>query len=202
MEVCKTLGEACYQVTAIASLAESYFADGRIFIEHFVENGRHIEVQLFGDGKGTVAVLGERECSLQRRFQKVVEESPSPCLDDGKRKKLFSTVKILCEAIKYESAGTVEFVYDDTCGEFYFLEVNTRIQVEHGVTEMVSGFGLDLVEWMIRQGRPGKAVSLQYFEWKPKKKFVKEGLALKDRGGFFTHGWVFPQVYIKYMLCF
>jgi len=167
MKVCKTIEEVRDQVSATAALAKSYFADARIFIEHFIENGRHIEVQVFGDGKGTVAVLGERECSLQRRFQKVIEETPSPCLNDDQRTKLFSTVKTLCEGIKYESAGTVEFVYDEGCGEFYFLEVNTRIQVEHGVTEMVSGFELDLVEWMIRQGRPETAVSLKNFEWKP-----------------------------------
>jgi urea carboxylase len=112
-------------------------------LEKYVEQARHIEVQIFGDGRGQVIALGERDCSVQRRNQKVVEETPAPGLTDVQRARLLDIAVRLGRAVNYRSAGTVEFVYDAASGEFYFLEVNTRLQVEHGVTELVAG--LDIV---------------------------------------------------------
>jgi len=134
---------------SVERLARANFKEAGIFLEKYVEHARHIEVQLFGDGKGNVVALGERDCSVQRRNQKVIEETPAPGLTDAQRANLLATAVRLGEAVGYRSAGTVEFVYDATNGEFYFLEVNTRLQVEHGVTEEVSG--VDLVEWMVKE---------------------------------------------------
>lgn len=133
----------------VARLARGNFDEAGIFLEKYVERGRHIEVQIFGDGKGKVVALGERDCSTQRRNQKIIEETPAPGLSGDVRAALHQTAVRLGEAVGYASAGTVEFIFDTDTGEFYFLEVNTRLQVEHGVTEEVTG--IDLVEWMIRQ---------------------------------------------------
>ncbi len=132
---------------SVKRLGESFFSDSGVFIERFVARARHIEVQIFGDGEGKVLALGERECSLQRRNQKVVEETPAPNLPQATREKLHESAARLGESVKYRSAGTVEYIYDDERDEFYFLEVNTRLQVEHGVTESV--FDVDLVRWMV-----------------------------------------------------
>jgi acetyl/propionyl-CoA carboxylase alpha subunit len=121
----------------------------RGFILSGSSRARHIEVQICGDGNGRVVALGERACSLQRRNQKVVEEAPAPNLSEAMRDYLRDAAIALGKAVRYESAGTVEFVYDADRQQPYFLEVNTRLQVEHPVTEEV--FGVDLVEWMIRQ---------------------------------------------------
>ncbi len=133
----------------VERLSRSHFKQGGLYLERFVEAARHIEVQIFGDGKGRVIVLGDRDCSAQRRNQKVIEETPAPGLSATLRNELHACAKRLGESVQYASAGTVEFVYDVTASQFYFLEVNTRLQVEHGVTEAVTG--VDLVEWMIRQ---------------------------------------------------
>ena len=130
-------------------LSRSNFTDGGVYVEKFVERARHVEVQLFGDGRGGVLALGERDCSLQRRNQKVVEETPAPRLPEATRAAMHAAAVRLGRHVAYESAGTVEFIYDDDADAFYFLEVNTRLQVEHGVTEAVTG--VDLVEWMVRQ---------------------------------------------------
>ncbi|WP_085315939.1 urea carboxylase [Derxia lacustris] len=134
---------------SVQRLATSAFKSGGMFVEKYIEQARHIEVQIFGDGRGKVVALGERDCSLQRRNQKVVEEAPAPGLSADQRGRLHATAAALGSSIGYQSAGTVEFVYDVASGEFYFLEVNTRLQVEHGVTEQITG--IDLVEWMVRQ---------------------------------------------------
>jgi urea carboxylase len=136
---------------AVQRLARANFKDAGLFLEKFVERARHIEVQLFGDGQGTVVALGERDCSAQRRNQKVVEETPAPGLSEATRQALQDTAVRLARAVNYRSAGTVEYVLDADTGAFYFLEVNTRLQVEHGVTEQV--FGVDLVAWMLKLAR-------------------------------------------------
>ncbi len=133
---------------AVVRQGEASFGDAGVFLERYVPRARHLEVQIFGDGKGRVMALGERDCSLQRRNQKVVEEAPAPCLSPEKRSQLIAAAVRLGEAADYLSAGTVEFLYDAAREDFFFLEMNTRLQVEHGVTEEVTG--IDLVEWMIR----------------------------------------------------
>lgn len=129
-------------------LGENYFKDGGVFIERFIDKARHIEVQIFGDGEGNVVALGERDCSLQRRNQKVVEETPAPNLPKATRTALLESAISLGRSVNYRNAGTVEFIYDGARDEFYFLEVNSRLQVEHPITEEVTG--LDLVEWMLK----------------------------------------------------
>ena len=130
-----------------ANEARSSFGDDRVFVEKFIEEPRHIEIQVLADGHGNVVYLGERECSLQRRHQKVIEEAPSPFLDEATRKAMGEQAVALAKAVDYQSAGTVEFIVDAQ-RNFYFLEMNTRLQVEHPVTELITG--LDLVELMIR----------------------------------------------------
>ncbi len=132
----------------VERLSQASFGASGLYLEKFVANARHIEVQIFGDGDGRVVALGERDCSAQRRNQKVIEETPAPGLSAESRACLLATAVRLGQAVRYRNAGTVEFVYDNQSNEFYFLEVNARLQVEHGVTEEVSG--VDLVEWMVR----------------------------------------------------
>ena len=129
------------------SEAKSSFGDDRVFIEKFIENPRHIEIQVLGDKHGNIIYLGERECSIQRRNQKVIEEAPSPLLDEATRKAMGEQSVALARAVGYDSAGTVEFVAGQD-KSFFFLEMNTRLQVEHPVTELITG--IDLVEQMIR----------------------------------------------------
>ncbi|VVE33572.1 urea carboxylase [Pandoraea horticolens] len=133
---------------SVQRLGKSFFANAGVFVERFVDHARHVEVQIFGDGRGNVVTLGERDCSLQRRNQKVVEETPAPNLPTQVRKRLLAAARRLGQSVGYRSAGTVEFIYDAAKEAFYFLEVNTRLQVEHAITEAVTG--VDLVEWMIR----------------------------------------------------
>ena len=143
--------------------AASSFGDSRVFIEKFVTNPRHIEIQVLADTHGHVVYLGERECSLQRRHQKVFEEAPSPFISDKTRQAMGQQAVELAKAVNYRSAGTVEFIVGAD-EDFYFLEMNTRLQVEHPVTELV--YGLDLVEWMIRIAA-GEKLSLKQSEIKP-----------------------------------
>jgi propionyl-CoA carboxylase alpha chain len=141
---------------AIASArreAESAFGDGTLFIERFVDNPRHVEVQILGDHEGTVVPLFERECSIQRRYQKIIEEAPAPAVDDQQRKELCAAAVAAGQAIGYTGAGTVEFVLDGS-GGFYFLEVNTRLQVEHPVTELITGLDLVALQLRIAAGEP------------------------------------------------
>ncbi|EPV2496767.1 urea carboxylase [Enterobacter cloacae] len=147
MRVCYHAEELRDAFDAVVRLGKNNFSDAGVFIEKYIERARHLEVQLFGDGKGEVIALGVRDCSVQRRNQKVLEETPAPNLPEGMETALCEAAIKLGQAVNYRSAGTVEFVYDSDAARFYFLEVNTRLQVEHGVTEQV--WDVDLVRWMI-----------------------------------------------------
>ena len=149
---------------SVQRLSRNNFSNDGLFLEKFVEQARHVEVQLFGDGRGQVVHVGERDCSLQRRNQKVVEETPAPNLPQPVREAMWATAVKLGQAVGYRSAGTVEYIYDDVAQDFYFLEVNTRLQVEHGVTEETTG--VDLVEWMIRVAA-GETEFLRDFAYRP-----------------------------------
>src|SRR5450631_1497685 len=158
MQLVRRESELADAFGAVERLATKNFSRGGAFFEKYIERARHIEVQIFGDGAGGVVALGERDCSTQRRNQKIIEETPAPGLSEATRVRLHESAVRLGVAVHYLSAGTVEFVYDVDSGEFYFLEVNTRLQVEHGVTEEV--LGIDLVEWMVRQAA-GETFALQ-----------------------------------------
>ena len=171
-----------YELERASREAKSYFGDGTVFVEQYIENPRHIEVQVLADHFGNVIHLHERECTIQRRYQKIIEESPSPTLTDEKRQQMCDTAVRLCKAIGYRSAGTVEFLVDKDLN-FYFLEVNTRIQVEHPVTEMRTG--IDIVEEQIRIARgkemgwtqdtiqpQGHAIELRIYAEDPEKGFL------------------------------
>lgn len=147
MRIARTPEEVRDGFRSAQNEARGSFGDERVFIERYVEQPRHIEIQVLADGEGRCLYLWERECSIQRRHQKVVEEAPSPFLDEATRIAMGEQAVALAQAVDYRSAGTVEFIVDQK-RNFYFLEMNTRLQVEHPVTEMITG--LDLVEWMIR----------------------------------------------------
>ena len=147
MRIAHSKSEVAEGFTLAKAEAKSSFGDDRVFIEKFIVDPRHIEIQVLGDKHGNVIYLGERECSIQRRNQKVIEEAPSPLLDEQTRRKMGEQAVALAKAVKYDSAGTVEFVAGQD-KSFYFLEMNTRLQVEHPVTELITG--VDLVEQMIR----------------------------------------------------
>ena len=150
MQVCDDEASLSRAFDSVKGLGERNFGDGGVFLEAYIARARHLEVQLFGDGEGTVIALGERDCSSQRRHQKVIEECPAPGLSERVREDMIATAIRLGEAVNYRSAGTVEFIYDAERQAFYFLEVNTRLQVEHGVTELV--WGVDIVAWMLKLG--------------------------------------------------
>jgi len=150
MRLCRDQQELINAYESVRNLAQSNFSNAGLFLEKYIDQARHVEVQIFGDGQGKVIALGERDCSMQRRNQKVIEETPAPGLPVATSKALQETAVRLMESVRYQSAGTVEYVYDAAADRFYFLEVNTRLQVEHGVTEMVTG--IDLVEWMVLLG--------------------------------------------------
>ena len=145
---CADAAQLAAAFESVRRLAGNFFGDSGVFLERCIDEARHVEVQIFGDGRGRVAALGERDCSLQRRNQKVVEETPAPDLPAATRARLLEAARRLGSEVDYRSAGTVEFIYDRARDEFHFLEVNTRLQVEHPVTEAV--LGIDLVEWMVR----------------------------------------------------
>ena len=182
MQRCHDAAQLRDAFDSVQRLSRNNFSNDGLFLEKLVVSARHIEVQIFGDGKGEVVALGERDCSLQRRNQKVVEETPAPNLPDAVRQQMLAVSCQLGKAVAYRNAGTVEFIYDAHNEQFYFLEVNSRLQVEHGVTEEVTG--VDLVEWMVRlaagetdfisgfQGTPqGHAVQLRVYAEDPGKQF-------------------------------
>lgn len=149
MQICNCEEELRNVFDRVRYMAGENFHNEDVFLERYIPHARHIEVQIFGNEYGEIVTLGDRDCSVQRRNQKVVEESPAPDLPDEIRNKMHSAAKRLALAVKYRNAGTVEFLYDGQTKDYYFLEVNTRLQVEHGITEEV--FGIDLVEWMLRE---------------------------------------------------
>ncbi|MEU2735360.1 5-oxoprolinase/urea amidolyase family protein [Streptomyces sp. NPDC007095] len=151
MSACRSADELTEAWERVQRVAAASFSSAGVFLERLVEHARHVEVQVFGDGLGRVVTFGDRDCSLQRRNQKVLEEAPAPDLPSTVRAHLASSARDLCAAVGYRSAGTVEFVYDAAREEAYFLEVNTRLQVEHPVTEEI--YGVDLVAWMLRLAR-------------------------------------------------
>ncbi|HEY9643023.1 MAG TPA: biotin carboxylase N-terminal domain-containing protein, partial [Coleofasciculaceae cyanobacterium] len=148
LQLCRSEETLADLFQTVQRLSQNNFKQSGAYLEKYVQRARHLEVQIFGNGRGDVVALGERDCSIQRRNQKVIEETPAPGISDRLRQELFQAAVRLGEAVHYQSAGTVEFVYDADTEAFYFLEVNTRLQVEHGVTEAVTG--IDLVEWMVR----------------------------------------------------
>jgi urea carboxylase len=164
IRLCASSAELRDAFDAVGRVSQSNFGSCGLYLERFVSQARHIEVQIFGDGRGSVVALGERDCSVQRRNQKVIEETPAPGLESAVRQRLWQAAVQLGKAASYQSAGTVEFIYDNATADFYFLEVNTRLQVEHGVTEEVTG--IDLVEWMVRQAT-GENLSLEQLNLPP-----------------------------------
>ncbi|MER6159487.1 5-oxoprolinase/urea amidolyase family protein [Streptomyces sp. NPDC001868] len=156
MSACHSAAELTEAWDRVQRVAAASFSSAGVYLERLVERARHVEVQVFGDGDGLVVTFGDRDCSLQRRNQKVVEEAPAPGLPDHVRERLSAAARDLCASVEYRSAGTVEFVYDAAREEAYFLEVNARLQVEHPVTEEI--YGVDLVAWMLRLARGDSAV--------------------------------------------
>src|SRR6201987_5191850 len=150
MKVAQTEADLALALSTAANEAKSAFGDASVYLEKYLTKPRHIEIQVLGDGRGGALHLGERDCSLQRRHQKVWEEGPSPALDAAARHKIGATVARAMQEMKYLGVGTVEFLYED--GEFYFIEMNTRIQVEHPVTEMITGIDLVLEQIRIAAG--------------------------------------------------
>ena len=179
MKLCFTKQELVDAYDGVIKLAGANFSNNGVFLEKYIQTARHIEVQIFGDGKGNIKTLGERDCSIQRRNQKVIEETPAPNISDELRIELFDASYKLAKAVNYKSAGTVEYIYDTSSNEFYFLEVNTRLQVEHGITEEVCG--VDLVEWMIKIAAGDNKPLLEY-KHSPKGHAIEVRVYAEDGG--------------------
>ena len=189
---------------SVRRLGEQFFSDAGVFLERFIDRARHVEVQIFGDGSGKVIALGERDCSLQRRNQKVVEETPAPNLPQATREALLASAVRLGELVSYRSAGTVEYIYDAEKDAFYFLEVNTRLQVEHPVTECVTGLDLvecmlmvaagDAIDWArLQQAPQGASIEVRIYAEDPLKNFqpspgVLTGVSFPD--DVRVDGWI------------
>lgn len=196
MSRCDNEAELKNAFNSVKRLGANNFSNDGVFIEKFITQARHIEVQIIGDGQGHVLALGDRDCSSQRRNQKVIEEAPAPNIPDNVRQSMHEVAVRLMLAVNYRSAGTVEFVYDAQTHDFYFLEVNTRLQVEHGVTEAI--YQVDLVRWMIEVGaqestlplkapKPhGHAIQVRLYAEDPFKKF-------QPSAGLLTEV-IFPQL--------
>jgi urea carboxylase len=179
MQLCRSADQLAAAFDSVRRLGQANFANAGTFVEKYVERARHVEVQIFGDGGGRVVALGERDCSLQRRNQKVIEETPAPNLPERVRRAMLDAARRLGESVAYRSAGTVEYIYDPQTEAFYFLEVNTRLQVEHGVTEEVTG--IDLVEWMIRLAA-GELLALDGLVPPPRGHSIQARLYAEDPG--------------------
>ena len=164
------------QLQSAKSEAMSSFGDDIMLVEKYITTPRHIEVQVFADKHGNCVAMGERDCSIQRRHQKILEESPAPHLDDATRQDLWAKARSAALAVNYEGAGTVEFIFDNETGKFFFMEMNTRLQVEHPVTEMVTGE--DLVHWqiLIAEGRKLPLTQIQLQE-----RIAERGHAIEAR---------------------
>lgn len=154
MRIAKTQSEFQQQLVSAKSEAMNSFGDEQMLVEKYITTPRHIEVQVFADKHGNCLALGERDCSIQRRHQKILEESPAPHLPEATRQDLWGKARAAALAVGYQGAGTVEFIFDNDTGEFFFMEMNTRLQVEHPVTEMVTG--LDLVHWQLLVAEGGR----------------------------------------------
>jgi urea carboxylase len=177
LQVCESEQDLVDAFEKVQRLSQSNFKQSGVFIEKYIQTARHIEVQIFGDGKGKVVALGERDCSAQRRNQKVIEETPAPGISDAQRAQIYDSAVRLGQAVNYQSAGTVEFVYDVRSQEFYFLEVNTRLQVEHAVTEAVAG--IDLVEWMVKLAS-GDLFPLESYQHQPQGHAIQARIYAED----------------------
>ncbi|MCG8669588.1 MAG: ATP-grasp domain-containing protein, partial [Pseudomonadales bacterium] len=191
MQVCWDEPELISGFERVKRLSQNNFGNDGVFLEKYIDKARHIEIQVVGDGAGNVVALGERDCSLQRRNQKVIEETPAANLSDELRQAMSEAAVSLAKAVNYRSAGTVEYIFDVTDQTFYFLEMNTRLQVEHGVTEAVTG--VDLVEWMVRIAGGDRACIADY-KHAPKGHAMQVRLYAEDPGknfqpssGLLTH---------------
>ena len=194
MRICRNPDELEEHFDAVARMGTTNFGQGGVFLERYIERARHIEVQVFGDGKGEILVLGERDCSAQRRNQKVIEETPAAGLSSETRSRLWKTAETLARTLSYRSAGTVEFLYDTEREEFFFLEVNTRLQVEHGVTEEVTG--IDIVEWMVKLGS-GDLPPLESLPCRPRGASIQVRIYAEDPAhGFRPSAGLLTQVTI------
>lgn len=176
MRIAATADEFDAQLASAKSEAQSSFGDDVMLVEKYITKPRHIEVQVFADKHGNCVALGERDCSIQRRHQKIIEESPAPNLDEGVRQDLWGKARAAALAVGYEGAGTVEFIFDNETGEFFFMEMNTRLQVEHPVTEMVTGE--DLVRWQIIVAEGGR---LPLTQQEVKRRIAERGHAIESR---------------------
>ncbi|MDF5713861.1 MAG: urea carboxylase [Rhizonema sp. NSF051] len=177
MQLCQSEDTLVDLFENVQRLSRNNFSQSGVFLEKYIARARHIEVQIFGDGEGNVVTLGERDCSTQRRNQKVIEEAPAPNINNDLRQRLYESAVKLAQRIRYQSVGTVEFIYDVDTQQFYFLEVNTRLQVEHGVTEAITG--VDLVEWMVRQAA-GESLGLTSYEYKPQGHSIQVRIYAED----------------------
>ena len=183
MQVVAAAAELRATVERTQTMAANMFANGTVYLERYIPRGRHVEVQVFGDGAGNAVHLFERDCSIQRRYQKVIEEACAPQVGDELRARMTGAAVALCRRTRYRGAGTVEYLYDPESGEFYFLEMNTRIQVEHPVTEMVTGTDLVAMQIDLARGAAptldqaairleGHAIECRLYAERPEKSFM------------------------------